>query len=91
MYPTPCPILVTGIRKTMVPHTFSDGTHVPKGIWVLPATSAIHRDANTYENPNEWDGFRFSRMREQKGQETKHQMVSMTSDNLTFGTGKYGW
>ena len=87
----PCPILVTGLRGAVVSHTFSDGTHVPKGTWVLPATSAIHRDASTYENANDWDGFRFSRMREQKGQETKHQMASVTNDNLIFGTGKYGW
>jgi len=81
----------SGLRKAMVHHTFSDGTYVPKGSWVVSPAREIHSDAKIYENPTEFDGFRFSRIREQQGQEAKHQMVSLSNDYLAFGTGRHAW
>jgi cytochrome P450 len=83
--------LVAGMRKSLVPHTFSDGTFVPKGTWVAAPAAAVHRDVDVYENAGEFDGFRFARIREQPGQEAKHQMVSITSDYLAFGMGNHAW
>ncbi|KAF8541340.1 cytochrome P450, partial [Trichophaea hybrida] len=82
-------IIGTGQRKAMVSHTFSDGTHVPKGSFVFAPTHAIHNDPDIYKNPQEFDGFRFSRIREQPGQQTKHQMVATSSEYIVFGTGKH--
>jgi len=83
--------LFTGLHKAMVPHTFSDGTFVPKGSWVATPATAVHQDADLYENATEFDGFRFSRVREQPDQGTKHQMVSVTGDYLAFGLGRHAW
>ncbi|KAH8144434.1 uncharacterized protein LAJ45_11602 [Morchella importuna] len=58
--------LGTVMRKFMVPYTFSDGMEIPKGAWVVGASSTIHR-TNIYEDPDTFDGFRFSRMREEAG------------------------
>ncbi|KAF8252941.1 cytochrome P450 [Wilcoxina mikolae CBS 423.85] len=82
-------VLVTGQRKAMVSHTFSDGTHVPKGTLVFAPAHSLHNDTDIYKNPQEFDGFRFSRIREQPGQQAKHQMVATSSENIGFGTGKH--
>jgi cytochrome P450 len=87
----PPPPLATGIRKAMVPYTFSDGTYVPKGTLMVTPAHAIHRDASIYKNPLEFDGFRFSRIREQPGQEAKHQLVATSNEYVVFGTGKHAW
>lgn len=44
-----------------------------------------------YANAREFDGFRFAHMREGDGESIKHQMVSLTLDYITFGTGRHGW
>ncbi len=44
--------------------TFSDGTHLPQGTFLACAGWAVHHEANIYPNPMEFDGFRFSNMRE---------------------------
>lgn len=44
-------------------------------------------DPSAYENPEIFDGFRFSKLREQPGDETKHQFVTTGPDSLNFGHG----
>lgn len=51
----------------------------------------IHRDDTIYENAGEFDGFRFSRMREQDPESGKYNMVSTSLEWLTFGTGQHAW
>ncbi|KAI5816999.1 cytochrome P450 [Pyronema omphalodes] len=80
---------LTGMRKAMKNHTFSDGTRVPKGTWVLAPTLAIHGDKDIYKDGLKWEGFRFSKMREQPEQKAKLQMVSGSTEYLAFGTGKH--
>ncbi|KAG6831864.1 hypothetical protein H0H92_006981 [Tricholoma furcatifolium] len=76
-------------RKVMNDFTFSDGTVVPRGHTIAVATYATHLDEDSYENPLEFDGFRFSKMRElQDDAFNKHQMVSLSLDYVVFGIGK---
>ncbi|KAJ6557997.1 cytochrome P450 [Mycena capillaripes] len=84
------PLLAVGVvRQALKDFTFSDGTTVPAGTLVgIPVLAEHHDDAN-YENGDVFDGFRFSRMREQVGEGAKHQMVALTSDFLTFGLGRH--
>ncbi|KAJ6568724.1 cytochrome P450, partial [Mycena capillaripes] len=58
------PILLT--RKVLVKEgfTFSDGTTIPYGSFIS-ATSAAHYDSANYDHADTFDGFRFSRMREE--------------------------
>jgi cytochrome P450 len=58
--------LGTVMRKFMILYTFSDGMEIPKGAWVVGASSTIHR-TSVYEDPDTFDGFRFSKMREEAG------------------------
>jgi hypothetical protein len=49
---------------------------------------------DNYDNPEQFDGFRFSRMRKGQGESvesTKYQMVSSSSDFVAFGHGRNTW
>ncbi|KAL8790014.1 MAG: hypothetical protein Q9195_006563 [Heterodermia aff. obscurata] len=69
--------------------TFSDGTVVPKGSWVLVPMYAMYRDDDYFANANEFDAFRSSRLRKQPGQENKYQFVSTSTTHINFGYGKH--
>jgi len=77
------------MRKAKVPYTLSDLTYLPKGTWVFSPASAIHHSEMNYKNPMEFDGFRFSRIREQPGFEAKYQAVSTSEEYLPFGHGSH--
>ncbi|KAL7268190.1 hypothetical protein RUND412_009197 [Rhizina undulata] len=69
---------------------FADSDTVfPAGTFLNVPANAVHLDTSIYENPLEYDAFRFSKMREQEGQGAKHQMVSTTKEFLAFGYGKH--
>lgn len=78
-------------RKVLKPYTLSDGTFLPVGTFVSAASRAIHYDNANYENPEVFDGFRFSNIREEDGEGTKHQMVATGTDYLPFGHGRHAW
>lgn len=66
--------------------TFSDGLKVPKGAFLSCAASAMHNDAEIYENPDVFSPFRFSDVRGHgHGEETKHQFVAtgVSSPSIT--------
>ncbi|KAF8471577.1 cytochrome P450 [Russula ochroleuca] len=52
------------IRLALRPFTFSNGVAVPAGTFVAIPASAAHTDERIYPNANEFDGFRFSKLRE---------------------------
>lgn len=60
---------------------------LPKGTKLEFATHAIHRDEDFFENAEQFDGFRFLRMRE-KDKEAKHHYVTARKDYLGWGVGK---
>ncbi|KAF8955284.1 cytochrome P450 [Flammula alnicola] len=76
-------------RKVLKDFTFSNGVTVPAGTHVAVATYSTHVDETTYTNPDKFEGFRFAEMREAEGEGTKHQMVSLSHDYVTFGTGRH--
>ncbi|KAF5499627.1 Cytochrome P450 monooxygenase gliF [Colletotrichum fructicola] len=47
----------------------------------------INLSPKLYPEPEKFDAFRFSRMREQPGQEMKFQHTSTGNDNINFGHG----
>ncbi|KAJ7473570.1 cytochrome P450 [Mycena latifolia] len=78
--------------------TFSDGTRIPYGAILTVAGDATHYDPDNYENPMTFDGFRFSRLREQRagadisGESTSffnRHMVSTAQDHIVFGHGHH--
>ncbi|KAG8219264.1 cytochrome P450 [Butyriboletus roseoflavus] len=79
---------VSLIRKAMKDFTFSDGTFVPKGTSIVAAARSIHYDEAFYENAHAFEPFRFADLREQDGEDVKHQFVSTTTEYLSFGHGR---
>ncbi|KAH9915638.1 cytochrome P450 [Amylocystis lapponica] len=76
-------------RRTRKDHTFSDGTHIPAGTYVSTPVLGIHRDDEIYPNADQFDPWRFSNMRAEDGEGTKHQFVSTTVDYIPFGHGRH--
>ncbi|KAF9236823.1 cytochrome P450 [Melanogaster broomeanus] len=79
------------MRKAMKDFTFSDGTAIPKGACVSIASRGIHLDNQFYENATMFDPFRFSDMRDEDGEDVKHQFASPNPEYLTFGHGRHAW
>ncbi|KAF9475570.1 cytochrome P450 [Pholiota conissans] len=76
-------------RKALKDFTFSNGVTVPAGTHMAVATNATHVDGNLYSDPDRFDGFRFANKREEEGESLKHQMVSLSHEYVTFGTGRH--
>ncbi|KAF5369084.1 hypothetical protein D9758_002904 [Tetrapyrgos nigripes] len=77
-------------RLTLKEFTFSDGTTVPAGTIIAVASNAVHHDQSKYSKPYEFDGFRYSLMREEDGEGIKHQMATPDHENwLLFGAGHH--
>jgi hypothetical protein len=80
----------SGPSALLRPFTFSNGVTVPAGTLVAIPASATHTDERIYPNPDEFDGFRFAKLRESEGDTTmtsKYQSVSPSSEHLPFGLG----
>ncbi|KAI0076796.1 cytochrome P450 [Panus rudis PR-1116 ss-1] len=81
---------LTLMRKTIKPITLSTGHRIPPGQIIVATASAMHRNEDHYPNPEVFDPFRFSNMREgDVGETTKHQFVSTSTDYIAFGHGKH--
>ncbi|KAF8574248.1 cytochrome P450 [Ramaria rubella] len=80
---------ITLSRKAVKEFSFSDGIRIPVGSIVSAPTIAIHRDESVYTDPETFNVFRFSDMREAEGEGTKNQMVATSVDYLPFGHGKH--
>ncbi|KAI0080996.1 cytochrome P450 [Panus rudis PR-1116 ss-1] len=78
------------IRKTIKPITLSTGHRIPPGHIIVATSAAMHLDEEHYPNPEVFDPFRFSDLRDgDTGEATKHQYVSTSSDYIPFGHGKH--
>ena len=71
--------------------TLSDETLIRKGTILAAATHAMHHDNATYSNADDFDPFRFARMREGEGEGLKHQFVNTSLDYISFGHGRHAW
>ncbi|KAJ7200357.1 cytochrome P450 [Mycena pura] len=86
------------LRRVVAKNGFrlSTGAVLPYGSFVCVAARATHSDPANYENPNNFDGFRFAREREAQAANAdpdkdifKRHMISTAPDHLPFGTGKH--
>ena len=84
-------VLVSVQRKALKDITLVDGTFIPKGTMVCAASYPIHHDEAHYADAEEFDPFRFSRMREKEGEGVKHQFVNTSVDYIPFGHGRHAW
>lgn len=78
-------------RKALKDFTLSDGTFIPAGTFISAASYATHHDTEFYKDPDVFNPWRFSEMRDEEGEGIKHQMVSTSSEFISFGHGKHAW
>ncbi|KAE9393366.1 cytochrome P450 [Gymnopus androsaceus JB14] len=75
-------------RMALRDFTFSNGTVIPAGTIVSVASYAMNRDDEIYEEADTLNPFRFSNMRAQEGESTKHQMAGLDPSYMLFGGGR---
>lgn len=79
-------------RKAMTDYTFSDGTFIPKGTIVAIPSRAMHFDSEYYENPEEFQAFRYVPKSYNGGGsadiELPQRMVSTSLEYTPFGHGR---
>jgi cytochrome P450 len=80
-------------RLAMRPFTFSNGVTVPAGTLVSVPANAIQTDERIYSNPDEFDGFRFAKLRESEGDTVtgRYQTTSTSGEHFPFGLGRHTW
>ncbi|KAM3455059.1 hypothetical protein MY3296_002629 [Beauveria thailandica] len=66
----------------------SDGTPLKKG-QKIAVTSTNMRDKTNYANPDEWDPYRFVKMRDDPVKQNAAHLVSMSVDHNAFGLGQH--
>lgn len=69
---------------------FSDGLVLFPGEILATGQGSVHMDPNIYADPTEFDGFRFSRLRDE-GESSKAYTTNTSTEFLTFGHGKHAW
>jgi cytochrome P450 len=80
------------MRKALADFTFSDGTLVPKGAWIVASTYAPHADPGLYPNPEAFQPWRFYDMRHAKPEsEASYVSTSIGTGFLGFGYGSHAW
>ena len=80
-------------RLALRPLKLSNDMTIPAGTLVAIPASATHRDEISYPNPDEFDGFRFAKLREAEGDTTtsRYQAVSASNEHVPFGLGRHTW
>ncbi|TDZ29595.1 Cytochrome P450 monooygenase 1 [Colletotrichum spinosum] len=85
MHPIQYGVMGRRVRKTTQLH---DGTRIPKGVITIVAPPAM-LDADVFENPGKWDGYRFLKKRQQPGEEKKWLFAATCPEQYAFGTGAH--
>ncbi|KAI9927419.1 hypothetical protein ASPWEDRAFT_175021 [Aspergillus wentii DTO 134E9] len=67
----------------------SDGLAIPKGTSIAFCANGLNMDESIIANPEAFDGFRWSRLREQAGNENRHQFVTTGTQSINFGHGTH--
>jgi cytochrome P450 len=83
------PSVTTFRRRVMKPFTLSDGAVIPKGVIIEVDGSVRYLDPSLWENPHDFDGLRFFRLREKTQEKGNHQYVSSNIDWVIWGQGKH--
>ncbi|KAF8991075.1 cytochrome P450 [Cyathus striatus] len=71
-------------RMVMNDFTLSNGQVIPSSTFLMVVAHAMHLDENIYPNGREFDGFRFTKMSKKEESETKHQLLTLSSDPGQF-------
>ena len=83
--------VATMSRKAVKNVTLRDGTRIPEGTLVAGNAYGLHHDSGFLENADEFDAFRYERMRHAEDQGSKHQFTSTSPEYIPFGHGHHAW
>jgi Cytochrome P450 len=85
-------------RKVLKPFTFSNGVILPTGTYLAAHLRAVHHDGSLYEDPEEFDGFRFFDEKpnsnvdvEKVVHEPRQPMYTTSKTYLPFSHGRHAW
>lgn len=76
-------------RKIKQDITLHDGTLLPAGTHIAFPLNQVSNDPQLWHEPENFDGFRFFKLRERPGNESRFQFVTTGVDNLDFGHGTH--
>ncbi|KAF8888638.1 cytochrome P450 [Infundibulicybe gibba] len=76
-------------RVAMQGVDLGDGTSIPPGMIIGMDIQAIHFDPKIYPDPERFDAFRFSRLRENQAVDTKYGFSTINAEYLPFGMGRH--
>jgi len=80
-------------RLSLSPVKFSNGVAIPAGTLFGIPVHSVHTDEELYPNAQEFDGFRFLKLREKEGGHSdvaaNHQIVTTSAELLGFGLGRH--
>ncbi|TLD34117.1 hypothetical protein PspLS_00337 [Pyricularia sp. CBS 133598] len=68
--------------------SLKDGSVLPVGTRIAVAADG-NRNPAVYENPDEWDGYRYFKMRQAGDREDMAQLACATTEHAGFGVGKH--
>lgn len=75
-------------RMVKSPVTLSDGTTLPAGTRIMVSGDKVH-DNDVFPEAAQFDVARFLHLRQQQGNENKHQFVTTTAEHMGFGHGQH--
>ncbi|KAI8659979.1 hypothetical protein NCS56_01216200 [Fusarium sp. Ph1] len=79
--------IVSMMRLALDDVKLSDGTIIPKNTGVAVSSHRMW-DPSLHPNPDQWDGTRFYKMRDDPAKQNSSQLVSTSPDYLAFGHGQ---
>ena len=85
------PLQIRGLLREVMPASgiiLPDGNRIPQGTWIAVPFQPIHMDERFYPNADEFDPFRFARIRAE-GDRLDSTQTSETY--LAFSYGRHSW
>lgn len=93
-------VTVTSNRWCIKDYVFSNGIRIPKNTMVAVTMRARHYDSSVFPDPYKFDGFRFCKTDDERGNDDKNDnnntsrslfLTSANSPFMLFGMGEHAW
>ena len=78
-------------RATIQDGTLPDGTFIPAGYQVSVDMLRIHMNPAVYPNPDVFDPFRFSKLRDETGSDAKYGFASVSKNVRAASSNHYAF
>ncbi|KKK12916.1 hypothetical protein AOCH_000475 [Aspergillus ochraceoroseus] len=76
-------------RVAIRDYTFKNGLTIPKGTYVLTPNTPVLRDSRYYDNPHEFQGFRFHELGKATGRPDSYKIAGQSPKSRQFGDGRH--